>query len=158
MSIACCKAERCIYSLYNAKGFCLPDCRFLALHCKPVELTYVHTLLRAAVHSCYSWSLDPVTWQAEVAHGFPEKGERILPFTQNRPPGKEEPKLHAAIRRGTTKVAKAKPYTFLVCLAHARLHVCLFLEFYFSASVVSVCSIFIKHISDMTSSNSQMDK
>lgn len=28
--------------------FCLPDCRFLALRCKPVELTYVHTLLRAA--------------------------------------------------------------------------------------------------------------
>lgn len=158
MSIACCKAEHCIYSLYNAKGFCLPDCRFLALHCKPVELTYVHTLLRAAIHSSYSWSLDPVTWQTEVACGFPEKGERILPLTQNQPPGKEEPKLHAAIGRGTTKEAKPKPCAFLACLARARLHVYLFLEFYFSAFVVSVSRIFIKHISDITTFHSQMDK
>lgn len=89
MNVACCKDERCILGLYNAKGFYLPDCRFLALHCKPVEWTYVHALLRAALYPCHSWSLDPVTRQTEVACSFPEKGERTLPLNENQAPGKE---------------------------------------------------------------------
>ena len=56
----------------------MPDCRFLALPCKPVELAYVHTLLETASYLCHSWSLEPVTWQKEIACGFPEKGERII--------------------------------------------------------------------------------
>lgn len=60
----------------------------LALHCKPVDLTYVHTLLRAALCSCHSWSLDPVTWQTEVACGFPEEGGKDL--TAHPKPGSRQ--------------------------------------------------------------------
>lgn len=101
MTAACVSS---VFSLYNAKVFYIPDCRFLNLPCKPVKVAYAHTLLETASCLCHSWSLEPVTWQKEIALVFQRRGRESHLHSKNRP--QIEGKQNYAATKGDKHEAK----------------------------------------------------